>query len=325
MSEITDSELSALFAHDTRKDWGVGVLAEVRDGKRTYLFEGGEVRVMGSGARDLMRQLTVLDADQRTTLARLIALVARRRGLPDTSKSTGALLLGQLAELRRAFPRGLADAAWPKRAAQARETLVPRAQALLSRQALDAALQAQRFDEVWASASQILADTGWLLAAHLNLAPALGLGLLAGAIRELLYGSAAIEQRIDRFVVALETAFHRAPNWEVTTALLAVVHPSDHVLVDLPSFRRQLKILGSKGTLPQRPQGAGYVRCLNAARVVASKLNELGEVPADLLDVHDVIRFTLKTTPPARRLKAPQKKPENFDAAAAEASTEADS
>jgi hypothetical protein len=320
MTEIADSEFPALFAHGTRKDWGVGVLAEVRDGKRTYIFESGEVRVMGSGAHDLMRQLTGLDDDQRSTLARLTALVARRRGRPDVSKSTGTLLLGQLADLRRTFPQGLADAAWPKRAAQARETLVPRAQALLSRPALDAALHAQRFDEVWASASQILAATGWLPAAHPNLVPALGLGLLAGAVRELLYGSAAIEQRIDRFLVAFETAFQRAPSWEATTALLALVHPSEHVLVDLPSFRRQLKLLGSKGPLPQRPKGVGYVRCLNAARIVSSKLSELGETPGDLLDVHDIIRFTLKTNPPARRLKAPQKKPARVDAAADDAS-----
>jgi hypothetical protein len=31
----------------------------------------------------------------------------------------------------------------------------------------------------------------------------------AGALRELLYGSAELEQRIDRFVAAYETTFHR--------------------------------------------------------------------------------------------------------------------
>jgi len=314
MSEVADSEFPALFAHGTRKEWGVGVLAEVSDGKRTYLFEHGEVRVMGSGAHDMMRPLTVLDADQQSTLTRLTALVARRRGLPESSNAAGALLAGQLAGVRRAFSGGLGDAAWPKRAAQARETLVPQAQALLSRQAVDAALHAQRFDEVWASASQVLVATRWLPAAHLKPAPVLGLSLLAGAVRELLYGSAAIEQRIDRFLVAFETAFRRTPTWEATTALLALAHPSEHVLVDLPSFRRQLKLLGSKGPLPQRPHGAGYVRCLNAARVVASKLTDLGEAPADLLDVHDVIRFTLKTRPPAPRPKAPKKKPANVEA-----------
>jgi hypothetical protein len=76
------------------------------------------------------------------------------------------------------------------------------------------------------------------------------------------------------------------------------------VLVELASFRKQLKALGSNGALPQRPTGAGYARCVNAARIVAGKLTEQGEVPQDLLDVHDFIRYTLKAAPIARRPKA---------------------
>lgn len=314
MNEMVDSEFPALFAHGTRKDWGVGVLAGVRDGKRTYLFEGGEERVMGS-AHDMMRKITPLDASQQSTLARLTALVARRQGQPDSTKATAVLLLEQLASLRRTFPQGLVDPAWAseKRAAHARETVVPQARELLSRQALDAHLKAQRFDALWDSASKVLVATNFVPADQLKPAPAIGLGLLAGAVFELLHGSATIEQRVDRFSVAFETAFRRPPRWEVTTALLALVHPNEHVLVDLASFRKQLKLLGSKGTLPQSPKGPAYVRCLSAARVVASKLTELGEGPQDLLDVHDVIRFTHKSSQPARRPKAPKKKPPSVE------------
>jgi hypothetical protein len=314
MTEIADSEFPALFAHGTRKDWGVGVLSGVRDGKRTYLFEGGEERVMGGGAHDMMRKITPLDPDQQSTLARLTAIVARRQGLPDASKAVGVMLLDQLASLRRAFPQGLADAGWQneKRAALVRESLVPEAQQLLGIKALDAQLKAQQFEAVWASVTKVLMATDWLPADELKPGPGLGLGLLAGAVRELLYGSATLEQRFDRFVVAYETAFRRPPRWETPSALLALVLPDDHVLVDLASFRKQLKTLGSKGTLPQRPNGPSYSRCVNAARLIASKLIEHGEVPQDLLDIHDFIRFTLKTSPPARRpkaVKAPKKKP----------------
>src|SRR5688572_29505844 len=85
MTEIAESEFPALFQHDKRKDWGVGVLAGVRDGKRTYLFETGVERIMGGGGFDMMRKIVPLDADQQITLARLTALVARRQGLPDPS------------------------------------------------------------------------------------------------------------------------------------------------------------------------------------------------------------------------------------------------
>jgi hypothetical protein len=150
----------------------------------------------------------------------------------------------------------------------------------------------------------LLLDTGWLPADELRPEPGLGLGLLAGSVRELLFGSGTIEQRFDRFVVAYETAFRRPPRWETITLLLSIAFPDDHVLVDLASFRKQVKTLGSKGTLPQRPSGAAYARCLNAARLVASKLIEHGQVPQDLFDVHDFIRFTMKAAPPMRRPKA---------------------
>lgn len=326
MTEIADSEFPALFAHGTRKDWGVGVLAGVRDGKRTYLFEGGEERVMGSGAHDMMYKVTPLDADQRNTLARLTALVARRQGLPDSSKAAAVLLLDQIAGLRRAFPQGFADPAWQseKRAARARDTVVPQAQRLLSLSTLDAQLKAHEFDTLWASATQVLVTAGLVPAAQLGPAPTLGLSLLAGSVRELLYGTAAIEQRVDRFSVAFETGFRRPPRWETTTGLLALVSPDTQVLVDVPSIRKQLKMLGAKGTVPQSPSGAGYVRCLNAARVVASKLTEQGEVPQDLLDVHDFIRFTLKTNSPPRRAKAPSKKARSVEKDEADGSEEAD-
>jgi hypothetical protein len=306
MMEAADAEFPGLFCHQTRADWGLSVLSGERDGKRTYLFEGGEERVMGRGALDMMRKISPLTADQRNTLARLTALVARRHGLPDSSKAAGLLLLDQVAALRNAFPQGLVDPAWlnQKRAAQVRETVLPEAQELLSLKALDAQLKAQQFDALWASVTKVLVATGWLPADQLKPVPAMGVGLLAGAVRELLYGSATIEQRVDRFSVAFETSFRRPARWETTTGLLALVSPDSHVLVDLPSFRKQLRILGSKGTLPQSPNGAGYVRCVNAARILASKLTEQGEAPQDLLDVHDFIRFTLKASAPARRPKA---------------------
>jgi hypothetical protein len=320
MTEIAESEFPALFAHGKRKDWGVGVLAGIRDGKRTYLFEGGEERIMGGGAHDMMRKISPLDADQQRTLARLTALVARRQGLPDASKAVGLLLLDQFSNMRAAFPQSFADPAWDaeRRAALARGAVIAEAKELLSPKALDAQLKAQQFDALWASVAKVLKGTGWLSSDQLKPAPGLGLGLLCGAVRELLYGSGAIEQRVDRFVVAYETAFRAAPRWETVTALLALTFPDDHVLVDLTTFRKQLKILGAKGTVPSRPSGSAYARCLNAARIVASKLTEQGEVPQDLLDIHDFIRFTLKSTPPAARrakaAKAPKKAPRADDA-----------
>jgi hypothetical protein len=308
MTEIADeSEFPTLFAHGTRKDWGLGVLAGERDGKRSYLFESGEERLMGSGAYDMMRKVAPLDRDQHATYARLTALVARRQGRAEPSKAAGFSLLEQLEGLHRDFPQGFLDPAWKNenRAGRVRGIRLQESQELLSSKSLDALLKAQQFDAAWAAVSKALSGTEWLPADQLKPVPAgEGLRQIAGAARELLYGSAALEQRIDRFVAAYEVAFRRAPRWETATALPALVFPGEHVLVELASFRKQLKALGAKGTLVARPSGTGYARCANAARVIASKLAESGEVPEDLLDVHDFVRFTLKPKPPVRKAKA---------------------
>jgi hypothetical protein len=307
MTEIAESESPALFAHGTRKDWGLGVLAGERDGKRSYLFESGEERIMGSGAYDMMRKVAPLNGEQQAVLARLTALVARRQGRAEPSKAAGFSLLEQLEGLRRDLPKGFLDPGWEaeNRAGRVRGAILAETQEQLSLKALEALLKAQQFDAVWTAVSKSLRATGWVPADQLK-APAQGVQLqpFAGAVRELLYGSAELEQRIDRFVAAYEVTFHRAPRWETATGLLALMFPSEFVLVDLASFRKQLKALGAKGTLPPRPTGAAYLRCANVARVIASKLAESGEVPQDLLDVHDFVRFTLKPKPPARKPKA---------------------
>jgi hypothetical protein len=311
MTDIADdSEFPTLFAHGTRKDWGLGVLAGERDGKRSYLFESGEERIMGTGAYDMMRKVAPLDRDQQAIYARLTALVARRQGRAEPTKAAGSSLLEQLEVLRKEFPQGFLDPGWKNenRAGRVRGQRLQEAQELLSLKALDAHLKAQQFDALWASVTKVLSGTEWLPNDQLKtVATGEGLRNIAGATRELLYGTASQEQRIDRFVAAYELTFHRVPRWETATAISALVFPGDHVLVELASFRKQLKALGAKGTLVARPSGTGYSRCANAARVIASKLAESGEVPQDLLDVHDFVRFTLKPKPPVRRPKPPAK------------------
>lgn len=303
-----------LFCHPTRADWGVGVVSGESDGKRTYLFDSGEERMMGRGELDKMSRIAHLNEEQRRTLARLTALVARRHA-PKTGVVT---LVDEVAALRQAFPQGFADPSWSAQqpAGRVREQLAG-AQKALSRASLDAQLNSQQVEPLWAAAAQVLVATGWVPADQLVPAPSLGLGLLAANVRELLHGSASIEQRVDGFSVAFETAFRRPARWETTTGLLALLDPDHHVLVDLASFRKVLKLIGAKGTVSQNPSGAGYVRCLHAARVIASKLNEAGEVPRDLLDVHDFVRFSQKLSVPARKPKAakapPKKKSRSVD------------
>lgn len=327
MTELNESDFPVLYAHGTRKDWGTGVLSGERDGKRTYLFEGGEERTMGGGAHDMMRKVSPLTSEHQATLARLTALVARRRGLPDPSKAAGFVLAEQVAELRRSFPQGLADAAWleESRAARVRSTLVAEAQQSLSLKTIDAQLKGGQGDRVWSQVVTLLRATKWIPADQFLPATSHSIGQLAAAVRELLYGTAGLEQRFDRFVAAYDNAFRKPPRWETATALLALVFPAQNVLVDITAFRKQLKALGSKGTLPARPSGAAYARCVSVANIISGRLTESGETVQDLLDVHDFVRVTLKAPAPKRRAVAAKGgKSKSAGASAASGADEAD-
>ena len=72
MSQAADDKgFPTLFTHANRAEWGVSVLSGESDGKRRYLFEGGEERTMGAGALNLMRKVDQPDSGQRAAYTRL--------------------------------------------------------------------------------------------------------------------------------------------------------------------------------------------------------------------------------------------------------------
>jgi hypothetical protein len=117
---------------------------------------------------------------------------------------------------------------------------------------------------------------------------------LGEGVRELLHGTGHYEQRFDRFVSRLESVFDKPPSWEAASALPALFSPLRQVYVEPISFRKQLKALARPSALSARPTGAAYLRCLGMARSLASMLAAQGEVPKDLLEVHDFIRATTR-------------------------------
>ena len=68
MTLATDLSLvPSIFAHATRQDWGVGVLAWEDGGKRGYLFADGEERTLASGFYDLMGRVEQPSPEQEAT------------------------------------------------------------------------------------------------------------------------------------------------------------------------------------------------------------------------------------------------------------------
>jgi hypothetical protein len=294
-----DGGFPALFAHLNRADWGVGVLSGQQDGKRRYLFESGEERTMGAGAFDLMRKVEQPSSDQRATYARLVALLAKREKRAAPPKAPGATaIVKQLERFHKKYANGFFGKEWKSdrssmHARQARGRLVEKAQEQLSKEALTKLEAAEKYEAVCNRVVASLNESG-LLATELGpVTQADEQRALSGATVDLLYGSSSsYEQRFDRWVSTFETVFNQAPSWETATALPALVTPLEHIPVDPPSFRKQLKALSRYSSFGARPVGSVYTRCLTMSQALANMLAERGEVPRDLLDVHDFIRVT---------------------------------
>ncbi|HYQ18658.1 MAG TPA: hypothetical protein VEQ58_22945 [Polyangiaceae bacterium] len=298
MPLVSSAEFPSLFSHTKRTNWGVGVVAEERDGKRTYLFEDGEERTLGVEGIGLMRKIEQPDRDQQATCTHLLSLLAKREGRREPTKAAGTSAMErQIDRFRKKFRGGFSGGDWKgdKSAAfarHARGAISQRVQERLSAESMQQRLADKDYAGLCKEAATLLAESGLATKEkELSLpeAPA-EQQRLAEALYGLLHGQESYEHRFDQWIAAYISAFKDAPSWQIATALPALFSPVDHIYVEVTSFRKQLKALAREGTIGARPNGAAYVRCLTGARALAHLLATRGEVPLDLLDVHDFIR-----------------------------------
>jgi hypothetical protein len=277
----------------------VSVVSGEHDGKRSYLFEGGEERTISAASLALMVRVERPDRDQQQAYARLTALLSKRADRDKAPKPVPATIAPQLRAFRERHPRGLLDEAWlndrdRQQARAAFDAAGEQARETLSQKNLDAALKLEHFEPIWKNAFDALTASGLADLAPVD-RPVAGeqLAALAKSIRKLLHASGSYEHRFDGFVAALDGAFRGPPSWELATALPALIFPTEHVCVEPGLFRRQLKLLSRSATLAPRPNGTAYGRCAATARTIARELALEGEIPRDLFDVVGFARATV--------------------------------
>jgi hypothetical protein len=329
-----DSPFPFLFAHRIKAEWGVGVLAAEKDGKRRYLFENGEERSLARGFYELMLRVESPTPEQQLTYARLQGVLAARAGNEDgPGKGTGWSLSTQLARFRQVYSDGLSDSEWTtavrgsegKRSFGQRQATLQAAQGPLSAATLDAAIAAGKFSEVWSSLTSLLASVDLVPGPQLKRksVPGEPEKNLAIRLRELLHGEGSYDQRFDRWVSALTAALGQAPGWELATAPSALFHPRDQLCVEPTAFKKQLKACRGRAAGNQPPTSSGYAAFLSVARLVANQLAAHGEVPRDLVDVRDFVVVSLKPAPKAAAAAPKAKKQKADDGDAAEAHDDA--
>jgi hypothetical protein len=293
-----------VYQHAARPEWGGAVIAWERDGKRGYLFEDGHQRIFAAAHYHLLELVAGSD-DRARKLRRLAdipeAAIAAAPG-PDPKLPS---LDEQLALFLTTFPGGFGGARWQTdhRGAAARirkrhrDPAIARACQDLTSGHLASCLERGRDREGIDTLANVLGRTDLVSWADVqtlcDLPPNRSRGLLIGLF-ELLFGRTAIDVRMVQWVQALGRSTGRRPAWTLVTAPLALLSPDRHVCVHRASFIIQATAMELRPRLAQAPRGVEYAPLLAMAEQVRAHLRAAGSSPADLLDVHDFILFTLR-------------------------------
>lgn len=311
-----------LFGHTNRPEWGLAMIVWERDDKRGYLFEDGTLRVL---AEPFYRFMQPVDADTPAAGSVLMRLMTRASSGSVRSTrvpSRQFSLSEQLQLFLLQYPDGFMET-WrdQRRGASAKRPLkrhrdpaIHRAQQQLSRAFLKDCSKRRDFAAAWNAVVTLLSQTDLVPSSQVNrLKQSTKRADEASlqALEAVLFGEEDLAERFETYVTCLNRLMRQAPPWELTTAVLALVHPKDHVCVHSRGFRTQ-----ARWSMPEldgglRVTAAAYAAFSREAQLVCQHLEQSGLTPEDYLDVHDFIELTTSPSAQSRMhaLPRPSNKP----------------
>ena len=308
MPEATSSVPPRIFEHVSRKDWGRSVLLQEIPDKRTFLFEDGAER---SFRPDYWHKMQLVDV--QTSEAVRIDRLARRNQTPapgSTRKSKAPpkkpeiTFEQQVAYFMKLYPVGFEDEAYIKSergepgvkgSEKLKDAALERAEDLLSQSNLQELIGTGNHEDLHDLVYEFLTTTK----STTQKAEATRFKNMSDDMREafsqslyeLLYGERTYPIRFDSLVAALD--IEGGATWPLTTLLPALVYPADHIFVKPTFFKKQALILDIDPKYDTTPNATTYEQFLQTARRTMELLQEAGQRPRDMWDVHVFICKTL--------------------------------
>lgn len=308
MAQTTPSVAPRVFEHISRKDWGRSVLLLEIPDKRTFLFEDGAER---SFRPDYWHKMEL--SEVQTNEAVRIDRIARRNQAPAPGSSRKSkappkkpdiTFEQQVAYFMALYPVGFEDEAYiktergepgTKAGEKLKEAALERAEEQLLPKHLDELVDGDRADELHQLVYEFLVGTKGTIqkaeATRFKNLPAETHGVVGEALRELLYGDRSYPIRFDSYVAALDV--EGGPTWPLATLLQALVYPANHVFVKPTFMKKQALILDIDPKYDTTPNATTYEQFVQAAQKTMELLQEAGQRPRDMWDVHTFICKTL--------------------------------
>ncbi len=296
-----------LCRHVKRPEWGIGLVVGERDNARSYQFEDGRVRTIREGYYKLLEPVD--DLDERTEYIRenLIRMAGADPEADRTVVDAVCSFAAQVELFTELYPGGFEDPGWiedhrrPAGAAlkRHRTPVSAKAQEALSITRLEEAVAKGKHAAMLEVIAGLLASTNLVPISH---AKALR-GLEADeqpryveSVADLLHGGRPFDERFKDFLRTHEELFGERPSWRIATVLPALVHPQQHVSVRRSAFLRQAGSIAPSARYSKRAKAGSYRNFRRVAVRVRERLNAAGHEPRDLLDVHDFVWTTLRSS-----------------------------
>ncbi len=287
--------------------FGVGILVEENEGKRTIDFQDGVRRIVAVSFGKL--ELVTPEPDQAQQLETMSKGIQRaadakpKNKRPDKPPPAPKMSFDQqVARFETQFQGGFVGEAYQMEERGNPEGTGKKAYKDGAIKVAHDELTPERFEQAAASGdfSGILASLKTALTS-LNLLHPIELIRLTkmeaehlpsyvGALRELLHGSGDYGPRFDGLVANLHV---KDPTWTMATIVSALFRPSEHVFVKPSFFKDEAVILGIPIDYKSMPDANVYEQFRKVALEVERRLREKGHQPRDLMDVYTFIWRTL--------------------------------
>jgi hypothetical protein len=308
MAETTPSVSPRIFEHVSRKDWGRSVLVLEIPDKRTFLFEDGAER---SFRPDYWHKMEIIEVPGNEAV-RIDRLARRNQAPPPGStrkskappKKPDITFEQQVTHFMQLYPVGFEDESYIKaergeRGTKSFEKLkdaaLERAEELLSQKNLQELIDAGNYEDLHQMVYEFLTSTKSTTqkaeaTRFKNMAENMR-QTHAHALYDLLYGERTYPIRFDSLVAALD--IEGGATWPLCTLLPALVYPADHIFVKPTFFKKQALILDIDPKYDTTPNATTYEQFNETAKKTMALLQEAGQRPRDMWDVHVFICKTL--------------------------------
>ncbi len=295
--------------HKIRPEWGPAVLVWRREEKSGFQFEDGQIRAF----KDDWLHMLVPIAGTLDPTSQLALLLIRRAELAEEEARDGSKRVAkpalpfeeQVRRFRVEYPEGFAGEVWQKsirgegetrRLKRFRNPALKEAQEQLSKKNLGALIKAEQYEDAWKIAIKVMRGTDLIAPSQLkavkDLEPEMWPGYV-NALFNFLHGDEPLETRFDAHVASVG---RQNCSWQLATALLALLYPTEYVCVRPSNFGTQARLLAPHLRISSIPNGRSYGGWLAMAKNVQQKLVDSTTVPGDLMDVYDFIRLTARTS-----------------------------